>query len=121
MDALEIETLAGQVSDDADAMITDAWKGSSEDADYDLVDISLDQMLNAINVGDYDIAEQNRLSAYAFFEFGPEVKLRGFDPGLSTEIEGMFWYGARGFDGLATEIENESSGREVQPTLVELK
>ena len=121
VDALEIETLAGQVSDDADAMFPDAWKGSSEDADYDLVDISLDQMLNAINAGDYDIAEQNRLSAYAFFEFGPEVKLRGFDPGLSTEIEGMFWYGARGFDGLATEIANESSGREVQPTLVELK
>ena len=102
-------------------MFPDDWKGSSEDADYDLVDISLDQMLNAINAGDYEIAEQNRLSAYAFFEFGPEIKLRGFDPGLSTEIEGMFWYGARGFDGLATQIANKDSGREVQPTLIELK
>ncbi len=120
-DASEVESLAGQVADDADEMFPDGWKASSEDADYDLVDISLDQMLNAINAGDYDIAEQNRLSAYAFFEFGPEIKLRGFDPGLSVEIEGMFWYGARGFDGLATEIANESSGREVQPTLVELK
>lgn len=120
-DTAEVEALAGQVAGDADAMFPGDWKGSSEDADYDLVDISLDQMLNAINAGDYEIAEQNRLSAYAFFEFGPEIKLRGFDPGLSTEIEGMFWYGARGFDGLATEIANESSGREVQPTLVELR
>ncbi|MGK2954262.1 MAG: FTR1 family iron permease [Solirubrobacterales bacterium] len=117
----EIEAQASEISDTADSMFPDDWKGSSEDADYDLVDISLDQMLNAINAGDYEIAEQNRLSAYAFFEFGPEVKLRGFDPGLSVEIEGMFWYGARGFDGLATEIANESSGRDVQPTLVELK
>jgi high-affinity iron transporter len=121
VDAAELETLANSVGDGADEMFPEDWKGSSEDADYDLVDISLDQMLNAINAGDYEIAEQNRLSAYAFFEFGPEVKLRGFDPGLSVEIEGMFWYGARGFDGLATQIANEDSGREVQPTLVELK
>lgn len=120
-DVEEIEAISGEVADTADSMFPDDWQGSSEDADYDLVDISLDQMLNAINAGDYEIAEQNRLSAYAFFEFGPEVKLRGFDPGLSVEIEGMFWYGARGFDGLATLIANKASGREVQPTLVELK
>ena len=120
-DTEEIETESNAIADTADSMFPDDWKGSSEDADYDLVDISLDQMLNAINAGDYEIAEQNRLSAYAFFEFGPEVKLRGFDPGLSVEIEGLFWYGARGFDGLATQIANQDSGREVQPTLVELK
>jgi len=120
-DVEEIEAISGEIADTADSMFPDDWQGSSEDADYDLVDISLDQMLNAINAGDYEIAEQNRLSAYAFFEFGPEVKLRGFDPSLSLEIEGMFWYGARGFDGLATLIANKASGREVQPTLVELK
>lgn len=120
-DVEEIEAISSEIADTADSMFPDDWQGSSEDADYDLVDISLDQMLNAINAGDYEIAEQNRLSAYAFFEFGPEVKLRGFDPGLSVEIEGMFWYGARGFDGLATLIANKASGREVQPTLVELK
>lgn len=117
----EIESQATAVADAADAMFPEEWKESSEDADYDLVDVSLDQMLNAINAADYEIAEQNRLSAYAFFEFGPEVKLRGFDPGLSVEIEGMFWYGARGFSGLATQIAREESGREVQPTLVELR
>ena len=117
----EIEAQSTEVMDGADAMFPEEWKESSEDADYDLVDISLDQMLNAINAADYEIAEQNRLSAYAFFEFGPEVKLRGFDPGLSVEIEGLFWYGARGFDGLATQIANKQSGREVQPTLVELR
>lgn len=77
-------------------------------------------MLNAINPGDYEIAEQNRLSAYAFFEFGPEVKLRGFDPGLFGS-RSKAWYGARGLPGLATQIANGDSGREVQPTLIELK
>ncbi|MGA7398311.1 MAG: FTR1 family protein [Solirubrobacterales bacterium] len=117
----EIEAISNEIAESAEAMFPEDWQGSSEDADYDLVDISLDQMMNAINAGDYDIAEQNRLSAYAFFEFGPEVKLRGFDPGLSVEIEGLFWYGARGLPGLATQIAKGDSGREVQPTLIELK
>ncbi|MCB0870471.1 MAG: FTR1 family protein [Solirubrobacterales bacterium] len=120
-EAGEIEQMAGDIAERAEGMFPDEWKASSDDADYDLVNISLDQMLNAINAGEYEIAEQNRLSAYAFFEFGPEIKLQGFDPGLSLEIEGMFWYGARDLPGLATLIADQASGRETMPTLVELR
>ena len=38
-------------------------------------------------------AEQARLSTYAFFEFGPEIKLRAFDPQLVAQVEGLVWYG----------------------------
>ena len=50
----------------------------------------------AVNAGEPQTAEQARLTAYAFFEFGPEIKLRAFDPGLALEVEGLIWYGARG-------------------------
>ena len=49
----------------------------------------------AVNAGEPQTAEQARLTAYAFFEFGPEIKLRAFDPGLALEVEGLMWYGAK--------------------------
>ena len=49
-------------------------------------------------------AEQARLEAYAFFEFGPERRLRALDPGLAVDVEGLIWYGAGDQPGLATLI-----------------
>ena len=43
--------------------------------------------------GQYHQAEQARLEAYSFFEFGPERRLKSFDPGLATDIEGLIWFG----------------------------
>ena len=40
-------------------------------------------------------AEQARLEAYAFFEFGPERRLKAFDPALALDIEGLIWFGAQ--------------------------
>ena len=82
------------------AIFPDEWKESDTEADFDLVAISLDQMEAAVNAGEREQAEQARLSAYAFFEFGPERLLRRLDPQLTTEIEGLIWYGARGTEGL---------------------
>ena len=96
------------------------WKESSDEADYDLIQISLDQMEAAVSAGQPQTAEQARLTAYAFFEFGPEIKLKAFDPGLTTEIEGLMWYGARGFDGLASQIANDAGAREIRTTRLEL-
>ncbi|HEX2389306.1 MAG TPA: FTR1 family protein [Solirubrobacterales bacterium] len=96
------------------------WKESSDEADYDLVQISLDQMEAAVSAGQPQTAEQARLTAYAFFEFGPEIKLKAFDPGLSTEIEGLMWYGARGFDGLASQIADGAGARDIRTTRIEL-
>ncbi|MFN8112593.1 MAG: FTR1 family protein [Solirubrobacterales bacterium] len=103
-----------------DASFPAEWKESSDEADYDLIQISLDQMEAAVSAGQPQTAEQARLTAYAFFEFGPEIKLKAFDPGLSTEIEGLMWYGARGFDGLASQIADNAGARDIRTTRLEL-
>ena len=48
----------------------------------------------AAGAGEYRQAEQARLEAYAFFEFGPERRLKAFDPGLALDVEGLIWFGA---------------------------
>ena len=68
----EVEGLHDEASDALDGMFPQEWKESDTDADFDLAAISLDQMEAAINAGEREQAEQARLSAYAFFEFGPE-------------------------------------------------
>ena len=50
----------------------------------------------AAGAGQFRQAEQARLEAYAFFEFGPERRLKAFDPGLALDIEGLVWFGAHG-------------------------
>ena len=48
----------------------DGWEAKTDESDYDLIAITLDRMEAAIGAGQYDQAEQARLEAYAFFEFG---------------------------------------------------
>jgi high-affinity iron transporter len=98
----------------------DEWKESSDEADFDLVDIALDQMEAAVSASEYDQAEQARLSAYAFFEFGPEPKLRAFDPQLVAEVEGLVWYGARDVDGLGELIADKAPASEIRTSRLEL-
>ena len=97
-------------------LFPDEWLESNDEADYDLIQISLDQMEAAVSAGERDQAEQARLTAYAFFEFGPEIKLSAFDPGLTAEVEGLIWYGARGVDGLAELIADERRITEIRDT-----
>ena len=103
------------------AIFPDEWKESSDDADFDLVEISLDQLVAAVSAGQKNQAEQARLTAYAFFEFGPELKLNAFDPQLVAEIEGLFWYGARGVPGLAGLISSGAPASEVRETTLVLE
>jgi high-affinity iron transporter len=115
-----IEDVHGRATALIDESFPAEWKESSDEADYDLVQIGLDQMEAAVSAGQPQTAEQARLTAYAFFEFGPEIKLKAFDPGLSTEIEGLMWYGARGFDGLASQIADDAGPRDIRMTRLEL-
>ena len=48
-----------------------AWKETTDESDYDLIALTLDRMEAAVGAGQYRQAEQARLEAYAFFEFGP--------------------------------------------------
>jgi high-affinity iron transporter len=116
----EVEALHDEASGALDEMFPQEWKDSDTDADFDLVDISLDQMEAAINAGEREQAEQARLSAYAFFEFGPERLLNSLDPSLVAEVEGYVWYGAEGKQGLAELIASDGSGRDIRDTRLAL-
>jgi high-affinity iron transporter len=101
-------------------MFPEEWKETDTEADFDLVEISLDQMQAAVSAGEKDQAEQARLTAYAFFEFGPELQLRALDPQLVAEVEGLVWYGARGEEGLAQLIASGATSDEVRETRLAL-
>jgi high-affinity iron transporter len=116
----DVEAAHGEASDALDASFPEEWKESTTEADFDLVDISLDQMQAAAGAGEKQQAEQARLAAYGFFEFGPEPLLRALDPQLVAEIEGLVWYGARGKQGLGELIASEGSVQELRETRLEL-
>ena len=105
----EVDAIEAEASATLDEVMPDEWKESSDEADFDLIDISLDQMEAAVSASEYEQAEQARLSAYAFFEFGPEPKLRAFDPQLVQDVEGLVWYGARDADGLGELIADKAA------------
>ena len=96
------------------------WSEGGDEADYELVDISLDQLEAAAGAGRYQEAEQARLAAYGFFEFGPELKLRAFDTQLALEIEGLIWYGAAGDRGLANLVADNAPLNEIRETRLDL-
>ena len=112
----DVEAAHAEASEILDRVFPEEWKESNDEADFDLIDISLDQMEAAVSASEREQAEQSRLSAYAFFEFGPEIKLRAFDPALVTEVEGLMWYGARGVDGLAELISDDRPVSEIRET-----
>ncbi|MGZ5359768.1 MAG: FTR1 family iron permease [Solirubrobacterales bacterium] len=113
----EIESVHEEASSALEDMYPEEWSASDTEADFDLVDISLDQMEAAVGAGERDQAEAARLSAYAFFEFGPERLLRALNPQLTTEIEGLIWYGAAGEQGLAELIaSDDTTTRDVRDT-----
>ena len=77
----EVEAETERVEDALDAAMPEPWKEGTDESDYDLIALTLDRMEAAAGAGQYRQAEQARLEAYAFFEFGPERRLKAFDPG----------------------------------------
>ena len=77
-------------------------------------------MQKAAEAGQYHVAEQARIEAYAFFELGPEQRLRGLAPELFTRSEGLFWYGTGSHDGLATLINSRGAPAEIASTRIAL-
>ena len=111
-----VQAKADAIEDALDAAMPGAWKEPTDESDYDLIALTLDRMESAIGAGEYRQAEQARLEAYAFFEFGPERRLQSFDPGLATDVEGLIWFGAVGKPGLADLIADHALRREVHET-----
>jgi high-affinity iron transporter len=112
----QVEALTTRVENGLKASMPKAWTRKTDESDYDLIALTLDRMEAAAGAGQYRQAEQARLEAYGFFEFGPERRLRSFDQGLALDIEGLIWFGAAGHDGLATQIAQRASRREIRET-----
>ena len=94
-----VEARTNEALDLAEGIFPEEWKDAGAAADFDVIRTSLDRVVGAVRAGEYAKAEQARLEAYAFFEFGPEQRLRGLAPDLFVRAEGLFWYGADGFPG----------------------
>jgi high-affinity iron transporter len=99
-----------------DDLYPEEWKGAGATADFDVISGTLDRLEGAVAAEQYSRAEQARLEAYAFFEFGPEQRLRGLAPDLFVRVEGLFWYGADGLPGLAQLVKRRSDAAEVGAT-----
>ena len=92
------------------------WKEAAETADFDVISTTLDRLEAAVAAGDWNQAESARLEAYGVFELGPEQRLRGLAPSLFQEIEGYFWYGAGGHDGLVQLVKRRAGAQELAAT-----
>ena len=112
----QVQALTTRVETGLTAAMPRPWTQETDESDYDLIALTLDRMEAAAGAGQYRQAEQARLEAYAFFEFGPERRLRSFDPGLALDVEGLIWFGAAGRDGLAKEIAQRAPRREIRET-----
>jgi high-affinity iron transporter len=112
----DVEALTDRIEDDLAATMPEPWQEPDDESDYDLIALTLDRMEAAVGAQQYQQAEQARLEAYAFFEFGPERRLQSFDPGLATDVEGLIWFGALDTPGLANLIADRASRREVHET-----
>ena len=115
-----VEAVAAQADRSLRGAMPPKWTEKTDESDYDLIALTLDRMEAAAGAGQYRQAEQARLEAYAFFEFGPERRLRSFDQGLALDIEGLIWFGAAGHDGLAKQIAQRAPRRAIRETRLEL-
>jgi high-affinity iron transporter len=98
------------------ALYPAAWKEAAKTADFDVITATLDRLQAAAATGDWKQAESARLEAYGVFELGPEQRLRGLGPSLFQEVEGYFWYGAKGQDGLVQLIKRRGTAAEIAAT-----
>jgi high-affinity iron transporter len=116
----EVKAAATAAQDSLKKAMPSSWQEKTDESDYDLIALTLDRMEAAVGAGQYKQAEQTRLEAYAFFEFGPERRLKAFNQGLALEIEGLIWFGSGGDEGLATLISKRAPRREIRETRVAL-
>jgi high-affinity iron transporter len=112
----DVTALTNRIEGQLAAVMPKEWQEPNDESDYDLIALTLDRMEAAVGAQQYRQAEQARLEAYAFFEFGPERRLKSFDPGLATDVEGLVWFGAAGKEGLAKLIADRAPRREIHAT-----
>jgi high-affinity iron transporter len=112
----DVKARTAKVLDLAERIFPREWQEAGATADFDVIRATIDRLEGAIAAGEFAQAEQARLEAYAFFEFGPEQRLRGLAPDLFVRVEGLFWYGADGYPGLAQLVKRKATPAELAPT-----
>ncbi len=115
-DPSEVDALATSALGVAEDIYPQEWKDATGTADFDVISATLDRLQAAAATGDWNRAESARLEAYGVFELGPEQRLRGLAPELFQEVEGYFWYGANGVDGLVQLIGRRAPDSEIATT-----
>lgn len=116
----DVTAVADRTEEQLTAAMPEAWTAETDESDYDLIALTLDRMEAAASAGQFQQAEQARLEAYAFFEFGPERRLKAFDQGLALDVEGLIWFGAGDTPGLAKLIADRAPRRDIRATRQEL-
>jgi high-affinity iron transporter len=116
----QMESDVEAINQSLTVLLPPQWLEQNSDADFDVLASVLDQVEAAVYAGDYELAESSRLEAYAIFDFGPEPRLLAFAPDLVAQIDGLFWQGYDGQDGLAQVIALEAAPQEVVAVRAEL-
>jgi high-affinity iron transporter len=116
----EVKSLATTATSALDDVYPADWKAGTAEADFDVIATLLKKVSALAVAGDLRRAESSRLEAYATFELGPEQRLRGLAPSLFQRVEGLFWYGADGHDGLAQLLRQSASADELAETMAAL-
>ncbi|MBI5960673.1 MAG: FTR1 family protein, partial [Chloroflexi bacterium] len=98
-----------------------AEPSNTSSSSFIVMDTLLDEIVLAVQHGDYDEAESTRLEAYALFENGPELRLAHRAPRLSQELEGLFWEGSGGNNGLSTLLNRKADPAEIETSVRQLK
>jgi high-affinity iron transporter len=115
-DPAEIAALSSSALELLSGLYLPEWKNAAKTADFDVIAATLDRLQAAVAAGEWGRAESARLEAYGVFELGPEQRLRGLASSVFQEIEGYFWYGSNGHDGLVQLIKRKADSQEIAAT-----
>ena len=116
----EVKTLVDEALGIVQTTLQVSADSSDTSASFTILDTLLNEMLNAVRMGNYADAERTRIEAYAIYESGPEQRLAHRAPVLSRELEGLFWEGTEGQKGLSTLIAEKAPAEEIAASVNQL-
>ena len=103
-----------------DSTYPDEWKGDNTQADFDVIATLLQKVSAAAATAATTGAPSRAGSRPTHLRARAGAALPRPRPALFQRVEGLFWYGADGSDGLAQLIRRNSAGEEIAATLAAL-
>ncbi len=117
-DPVTAQVLEGKVQatvSQLEALFPAAWQRKDAAGDLEVMRSQVAAVLGAVRAGDFELAENSRLDAYATLEAGPEARIAVFAPDLKLRLESLFWNGDSP-KGLARLIREKGSPTEFETT-----